>query len=234
MGILGSYELCDVFNTINAFSVIIRFALALIFSAVLGIERTKKRRPAGLRTYMLVCSGAAAIMMTQQYLIASGYTSDVARLPAQVISGIGFLGAGTIMTTRYYRVKGLTTAAGLWGAACMGLCIGCGFYFAAIIMFISFVLIMLLADRFENYYTKHLHVLHLFIMLRSVEELKCFVRFTKEQGIEINEVETTKSDYPDGIAIFCLIHFNENFTHEQVFDMIDSYEGTVFCEEVGD
>ena len=234
MNILGSYELGTVLNDINAFSVIIRFAMALIFSAVLGIERTQKRRPAGLRTFMLVCTGAAAIMMTQQYLIKCGYSSDVARLPAQVISGIGFLGAGTIMTTRYYRVKGLTTAAALWGAACMGLCIGCGFYLAATVMFICFVAIMLLADRFEGFYTKRLRVLHLYVMLTNVESLKKFVQYIKSKDMEISDVETSKSDNRDGIAIFCLIHFHKPHTHEEVLKLVDEYEGTVFYEEVGD
>ena len=99
-----------------------------MLGGIVGVEREKKGRPAGLRTYMLVCSGSALVMMTNQYLAVCYPQVDVSRMASQVISGIGFLGAGTIILTGKNQVRGLTTAAGLWAVACLGLAIGIGFY----------------------------------------------------------------------------------------------------------
>ena len=118
---------------LNMISTFFRLLLALICGGILGIERGKKNRPAGFRTYMLVCVASAMVMITNQYISNMYSTGDPSRMGAQVISGIGFLGAGTIIVTGRNRVKGLTTAAGLWASACIGLTIGVGFYSGAII-----------------------------------------------------------------------------------------------------
>ena len=92
--------------------------LAVVCGGIIGIEREFKRRPAGFRTHILICLGAAMTTLTSQYLyLCMGQYTDMARLGAQVVAGIGFIGAGTIIVTRRQRVKGLTTAAGLWAAA---------------------------------------------------------------------------------------------------------------------
>ena len=118
----------------------LRIALAVIVGGLLGLERERKSSPAGFRTYMLVAIGSTMTIMLSQYLDimlstkwlaqaqAVGATHDVSRFGAQVINGVGFLGAGTIILTGRKRVKGLTTAAGLWASACLGLAIGAGFY----------------------------------------------------------------------------------------------------------
>ena len=102
---------------INYFSITVRILLSVIIGGALGFEREQKRHPAGFRTYILVCLGAALVMMTNQYVFETFHTGDVSRLGAQVISGIGFLGAGTIIITGRNQVRGLTTAAGLWASA---------------------------------------------------------------------------------------------------------------------
>ena len=109
-------------------SAALRLLLAVLVGGILGIERGRKNRPAGLRTYMLVCLGATTVMMTNQYVTQCMGTGDPVRMGAQVISGIGFLGAGSIMVTGRNQIRGITTAAGLWAAACIGLAIGIGFY----------------------------------------------------------------------------------------------------------
>ena len=120
----------------NVASVLLRLTVAMLFGGFIGLERERKRRPAGFRTYMLVCLGAALTMLLSQYesymvthawhetAMEIGLRTDVSRFGAQVINGIGFLGAGTIIVTGKQEVKGLTTAAGLWASACMGLAIG--------------------------------------------------------------------------------------------------------------
>ncbi len=118
---------------LNILSIAFRIVLAIVIGGVMGMERGRKNRPAGLRTYILVCLGATLVMMTNQYVYQQFNASDPVRLGAQVISGIGFLGAGTIIVTGKSQIKGLTTAAGLWTAACSGLAIGIGFYEGALI-----------------------------------------------------------------------------------------------------
>lgn len=110
-------------------SIALRMILAFVCGGLVGIEREFKRRAAGFRTHILICMGAAITTLTSQYLVLEmNYATDMGRLGAQVIAGIGFIGAGSILVTRRQRVKGLTTAAGLWAAAIVGLCFGSGFY----------------------------------------------------------------------------------------------------------
>lgn len=113
-------------------SILFRLLLSVIIGGILGLERGRKNRPAGLRTYILVCLGSTVVMMTNQYVSQCLNTGDPVRMGAQVLSGIGFLGAGSIMKTGRNQIRGITTAAGLWASACIGLAIGIGFYEAAI------------------------------------------------------------------------------------------------------
>ena len=129
--------------------IIIRLGLALVFSAVIGLEREVKHRPAGLKTHVIVCLGATIIALIQQQITYevlmsnnANLSSDPARLIAQCISGIGFLGAGTIIVTNR-NVSGLTTAASLWMTACLGIAVGMGFYEISIIGFISILIALI-------------------------------------------------------------------------------------------
>ena len=109
-------------------ALLIKTVLALLIGGVLGIERGRKRRPAGFRTFMLVCFGSMVVMTTNMYVFSYLKVSDPVRLGAQVVSGIGFLGAGMIITnSNKNQVSGITTAASLWTAACLGLAVGIGF-----------------------------------------------------------------------------------------------------------
>ena len=105
-------------------TIFFRLFLSIVIGGVLGLERGRKSRPAGLRTYILVCLGSTVVMMTNQYVSQCMNTGDPVRMGAQVLSGIGFIGAGSIMKTGRNQVRGITTAAGLWAAACIGLTIG--------------------------------------------------------------------------------------------------------------
>ena len=130
----------EVLNGFNAYSVIFRILLATIVGGCIGSERGRHGRAAGLRTHILVCVGAAMTTLIGLYSTkALGSTGDPMRIGAQVISGMGFLGAGTIMVRNHSHVTGLTTAAGLWATACLGLAIGAGFYVA---VFAAFAVVM--------------------------------------------------------------------------------------------
>ena len=132
--------------------IILKLVLAMVFGGVIGLEREIGNRPAGFRTHTLACMGSVLIMMTSEFLLKD-YTSnppDPARLGAQVISGIGFLGAGTILKDGS-RVRGLTTAASLWVVACIGLAIGVGFYWGALTATLFSYITLVLLKKFEGY-----------------------------------------------------------------------------------
>lgn len=115
----------------NFTEVIIRLVMAIILGGIIGFERTGTNHNAGLRTHIIVCLGATAVMIMSEAIHLS-YGGDIGRIGAQVVSGIGFLGAGCILVNGN-RISGLTTAAGLWTTACVGLAIGLGYYFIAIV-----------------------------------------------------------------------------------------------------
>ena len=136
-----------VLREVTYLAVILRIFTAVLFGGAIGLERGMKNRPAGLRTYMLVCVGACLIMLTNQYLFQVTGAGDPMRLGAQVVSGIGFLGAGTIVVTKHNQIKGLTTAAGLWASAGVGLALGVGFYEAALAAGFAVFFILTLLQR---------------------------------------------------------------------------------------
>lgn len=116
---------------ISELEVVIRLLLAAIVGGLVGLERELNNRPAGLRTHILVTVGSALVMLVSKYGFLEVNNSDPARLAAQVVSGIGFLGAGTIIM-QGNTVHGLTTAASLWTSACIGLALGAGYYIGGI------------------------------------------------------------------------------------------------------
>lgn len=115
----------------NIITLLVRTFMAIVCAGIIGYDRDTHGAPAGFRTHILVCLGAMIAMSTGQYA-ALYYTTDIQRIGAQVVSGIGFLGAGSIIVNKRH-ITGLTTAAGLWASACIGLAIGIGFYEGAIV-----------------------------------------------------------------------------------------------------
>lgn len=146
--------------------VLIRIILACLLGGLIGMERESVNRPAGFRTHILVCMGSTLVMLTGIFLFNNyrGLTNlDPARLGAQVISGIGFLGAGTILREGL-TVKGLTTAASLWAVACIGLAIGSGFYLGAIVATFFVFVILFFFSKFEIYVSKRHNEINLKIV----------------------------------------------------------------------
>ena len=134
-------NLWGVLSDFNTYSVIFRIALATVIGGCIGFERGLHGRAAGLRTHILVCVGSVVTVLCGLYAaLIMGFSNDPMRISAQVVSGIGFLGAGTILTRNKLQITGLTTAAGLWATACIGIAIGLGFYCAA---FAAFVIVLL-------------------------------------------------------------------------------------------
>ena len=144
-------KIWEILSDFNIISVMVRLILATVFGGFIGMERGKHGRPAGLRTHILVCVGAALTALTGLFLSQEmGLASDVARLSAQVISGIGFLGAGMIMVRNGSIITGLTTAAGMWATAAIGIAVGYGFYIGTVVAVALSLFSMTILSRLES------------------------------------------------------------------------------------
>ena len=206
---------------------IVPIALSLVCGGVLGIERGRKKRPAGLRTYMLVCLGATLVMMTNSYIFAETGSGDMTRMGAQVVSGIGFLGAGTIITTGHNRVKGLTTAAGLWSTACIGLAIGSGYYAGAIVGTVMIFMVMVTLHSLDSWITGKEKTLILYIEYDDIAAVHRVTDFAKERKIVVSDIEMESQR-----SAVLTMHLQTREAHTQRIDKIAALEGIIFAEEV--
>lgn len=212
-------------------SILVRLIMATIYGGLLGLERSKKRRAAGFRTYILVCVSSALIMMTAQFMQTHLGGTDPARLGAQIISGIGFLCAGTIIVTGTRQVKGLTTAAALWSSACMGIAIGIGFYLGATLMCIIMILVMTVFNAVEVKYISRSKTMHVYTVFESIHNISDFIKVAEERGIEVENYDTARSEYGVGIGVFFNFRFKERLDHQEVVELIRQSEGLIFVEE---
>lgn len=187
----------DAMGEWNSAAIIGRLALAIITGTVIGIDRGLKRRGAGIKTHALVCLGSALVMLTSEYMAMNfDQKADLARLGAQVISGVGFLGVGTILVTEKQRVRGLTTAAGLWTCACVGLAIGIGFVEGAVYALLFIGIVLRLLNRFDIFLQKHAKVFDLYLELENGKSIGLFLQEMREQNVRTEIIETTKSKLP--------------------------------------
>ena len=180
-------------------AITVRMVLAVICGGLIGIEREYKRRPAGFRTHILICLGAAITTLTSQflYLTLNLYT-DVARLGAQVVAGIGFIGAGTIIVTNRQRVKGLTTAAGLWTSAIIGLVCGAGYVECAIFATLMVLVAELLLVKIEYRFARKLTDVNLYVEYYKAETIENIVRVIREKRIKMSGLEISRVTDEDG------------------------------------
>ena len=219
----------------NEMSILLRFVLATICGGLIGIEREHKHRPAGFRTHILVCLGAATTTLTGQYLLSTFGTgsTDPARLGAQVIAGIGFIGAGTIIVTKRRQVKGLTTAAGLWASAIVGLCCGAGFIEGALLATVIIMVAELLLVKIEHLVLAKARTCNIYVEYTDNSKLGNIVDTIKENSVHIVDMEITKlsSDTGHFCAVFT-IQMNRKKPRQLIMTMLAKLEGVVAVEEL--
>ena len=191
-----------------------------------------KNRPAGLRTYMLVCVGACLIMLTNQYIYQVFSTGDPVRMGSQVVSGIGFLGAGTIIVTKRNQIKGLTTAAGLWAAAAVGLALGIGFYEAAFLGGILVFLILTVIHSWDSRIHKNSKMVEVYVELSKDISLGDFTRGIRELDIEVDSVQLEHDNiHENGIRSFIVaLKTKKKQTHTELFASIRTINGVNYLE----
>lgn len=219
---------------LDTLSIVVRLFLAVLCGGVIGIERERKRRPAGFRTHILICLGAALVTLTSQYLLLElKLFTDPARLGAQVIAGIGFIGAGTIIVTKRRQVKGLTTAAGLWAAAIVGLCCGSGFFEGAVFATIVILLAEVVFAKIEYFIISNAKSINLYVEYNESSRLANIVDTIKKNGAYILDLEITKSPNEDRnlCAIFSM-KMPRKISHQALMTIVAKIDGVVSVEEL--
>jgi putative Mg2+ transporter-C (MgtC) family protein len=219
---------------VTLLAVILRIFCAALFGGLLGLEREIKNRAAGLRTYTLVCVGACLVMLTNQYIFQVFQASDPVRMGAQVVSGIGFLGAGTIIVTRHRQIKGLTTAAGLWAAAGVGLAIGVGFYEAAVAGAVIIFLVITALQRLDKVMHSNTKRLDVYFELDANLVLGDFLRAAKASELELSELhrefvhdaESATRSYTATVKVM------SRQSRTVIIDKLSALPGVLYAEEL--
>lgn len=219
-------------SELNIFSITLRIVLALLLGGVLGIEREQKQHPAGFRTYVIVCLGATLACITNVYMCERMGSGDPARIPAQVISGIGFLGAGTILVTRNNHIKGLTTAAGLWCCATIGIAIGSGFYSGAILCSVIIVFSLRILTLVDKHLTRFNKYIAMYVEYQDSVFIRSLIKYCHQHHYELHDLEIfPAANQPNGFATFSL-KVTDPLIHEQIINDIRNLSGTLLLEEI--
>lgn len=207
-------------------AMIIRMLFALIVGIIIGADRALKRRGAGIKTHTLVCLGSALVMMTGQYIKMNFEGNmDIARMGAQVISGVGFLGVGTIIVTGKNQIRGLTTAAGLWACACLGLAIGIGFVRGALVTLVLVMFTLKVLTNLDSQLLMYAKVFDLYIEFPTNQSVSEFMERIHKMEVKVCNFELSKSkikgEGPN--AILCI----EVKSRSQRRNVLESIRGMV-------
>ena len=225
------FSFLDGIRDISFLSVMVRLALSCACAALIGLERSAKNRPAGFRTHILVCMGAAVAAATGIYLtVGAGLPSDISRISAQVISGLGFIGAGTIIVTRKATIKGLTTAAGLWTTGIIGLAIGSGYYELGVIG----TVLVLLTETVLAHFAKNIREnpeFDLEILYNEKDSLDKLLRSCKNERMAITNLRIKHID--DGDAKYVAqVSLRGNAKCEDILNKVSAIDGIVAAERL--
>ncbi len=222
------------FYELTLLGVVLRILIAIVLGGIIGMERGLNNHSAGMRTYMLVCVGACLIMMTDQYIYTSLGSGDPTRMGAQVVSGIGFLGAGTIMVTRHNQIRGLTTAAGLWAAAGIGLALGVGFYEAAVLGTLAIFVILTLLHRWDESMLKNAKVLTVYMELSLEQPLSNFLHQLRKMDISFSDIQMEQGQTidEDVRAFLITLKRKQRIKHSVLLSKIRKLDGVIYLEEL--
>lgn len=236
-GLLGKINsISSYLADLNMISTAVRLILAMLLGGIIGIDRGMKRRVAGVKTHTIVCLGATLVMMTGQYIslyINQSGTGDAARLGAQVISGVGFLGVGTIIVTGQRHVSGLTTAASLWASSCIGLAVGIGYYSGAILTTVCILVVFRYFKAIDIYVENHSNVYEVYMEFESNESMSNVIKKLREEDIQVNNIiivkKKTKSQ---NVVIQASLDVGRWRTKKSIFRIIEEQQGVVTVEEL--
>lgn len=227
-------SISNTLSEINTISIAFRLLLSIILCGIIGMERGLRNRPAGFMTYILVGMGSTLIMITNQYIATMYENVDPARMAAQVISGIGFLGAGTILTTSKNEIRGLTTAAGIWATSAIGLAIGIGFYMGAILGCGFMIFSLVLLKKIDRNIKTHARMMEVYIEYSDEFSIQNISEYTESKGYELLDIEFGKLKTINkeiGTLTF-VINFRHQVNHAQIIEAIKDLKGITYTREI--
>ena len=226
-------QLFNELREITFLSVVVRMLLAFLCGGVIGIERSYKNRPAGFRTHILICIGATVASMTGLYLYLNAHLpTDISRIGAQVVSGLGFIGAGTIIVTRDRNIKGLTTAAGLWASGIIGLAIGAGYYEGGVIATLLVLITEIFIARLETRMT-YSSDLRLSVCYHVKTALDQVMRYCKDKKFVIRNLQVTSdAETPPTYTAVVTLRARKKVNQAEFEAHVKSIDGVLELHEV--
>ena len=229
------FEFFDTFRDLTMTSIFLRMVLSVICGGFIGLERTYKRHDAGFRTHILICIGACMTTLIGQYLsLVMGYYTDITRLGAQVIAGVGFIGAGAIIVTQREQVKGLTTAAGLWASAIVGLSLGAGFFEGGLYTTLLILIAELYLSKLEYYIFRHSKEMNLYLEYVDSSTLELILALFRTKGITVQNMEVTRSKGSErhNAGALLLLRLNDTITPKELLLRLNEMDGILLAAEL--
>ncbi|MBQ5797759.1 MAG: MgtC/SapB family protein [Firmicutes bacterium] len=229
------FEFFDTFRDLTMTSIFLRMVLSVICGGFIGLERTYKRHDAGFRTHILICIGACMTTLIGQYLsLVMGYYTDITRLGAQVIAGVGFIGAGAIIVTQREQVKGLTTAAGLWASAIVGLSLGAGFFEGGLYTTLLILIAELYLSKLEYYIFRHSKEMNLYLEYVDSSTLELILALFRTKGITVQNMEVTRSKGSErhNAGALLLLRLNDTITPKDLLLRLNEMDGILLAAEL--
>lgn len=222
---------------LDIYSILLRIALTVLFSAIIGWERSTKRHAAGLRTFMLISLASTMAMLLDQFMMKSMQLT-IPIISGAVVVGIAIISSNSILFSSKSQIKGLTTAAGLWTVGFMGLLIGAGFYTVSIISFIAMMLCLSIFPRMERYFKNKSNHFEVHLELKNKENLQSFVATIRKLGLRIDDIEVNPAYINSGLSVYSVAltiqssELKKYKTHSEIIDALRSIEYIHHIEEM--
>ena len=228
-------DLLNFLQSNNDFAVAIRLIIATFFGSLVGWERVIRHHSAGIKTFALVSLGSAVATALNIYLsLLPDMSADVSRIPAGVVSGIGFLGAGTILVTGRKQIKGLSTAASLWVTSCMGMAIGAGYLVVGISCFILVVFANMVLLHLSNKVEEYSPFMSIYIEVNKNQGVKKLTKVFADQGFSVSSMTKSKEKplQSTDAALIIDVDLERKRSHTDILKLLSDLEYVSYVEEV--
>lgn len=228
---LGSWA-----SEISAASVLLRIALSVILSAVIGCERSSKRHSAGLRTFILVSLASTCAMILDLFL--SGTSEIKYYLSAASVIAVSIICVNSMLYSSRSQIKGLTTAVGLWASSILGLTVGAGFYTAALAAFAALLCCLSVFPSFEVYLKDRSNHFEVHLELKSSGKLQDFVTTIRKLGLTIDDIESNPAYINSGLSVYSIAisisseELKKYKTHKEIIEALSTLDYVYHIEEM--
>lgn len=222
---------------IDLWSILLRISISVLFSAIIGWERSTKRHAAGLRTFMLISLASTMAMMLDLFLITK-FTIGFPMISAAVVIGIAIISSNSILFSSKSQIKGLTTAAGLWAVGFLGLLIGAGFYTVSVIGFLAMIICLSMFPGMERHFKNRSNHFEVHLELKSKENLQSFVATIRQLGLRIDDIEVNPAYINSGLSVYSVAltiqsaELKKYKTHSEIIDALRSIDYIYHIEEM--